>query len=112
MRVLVIDDESDICMMISRIFKSKGIVCDCAHSVAQGKAKSRNISYELFIIDINLPDGTGLDLISNIKEGDAKANIVTISAYDDAEIINRALALGARKFVKKPFSKSEILALV
>lgn len=112
MSVLVIDDESDICLLISRILKTRGIDCDCAGNIKQAKIKTNGRYYELIIIDVNLPDGTGLDLISNIKDENKHANIVIVSAHDDTETVEKALRLGAKKFIKKPFSKAEILELV
>lgn len=112
MRVLVIDDENDICLMVMRILKSKGIECDYANSIYTAKMKTKGSFFELFIIDINLPDGNGLDLIPIIKDEHEDATIVMISAHDDEETINKALHLGVAQFVKKPFTKSEILALV
>jgi DNA-binding response OmpR family regulator len=109
---LVIDDESDICLLIGRILKTQGIDCDCAQSIKQAKIKTNGNNYELFIIDVNLPDGTGLDLISNITEENNYADIVIISAHDDTETVEKALRFGAKKFIKKPFSKAEILELV
>jgi DNA-binding response OmpR family regulator len=112
MRVLIVDDENDICLIISRILRAKGIYSDCAHSLSQARQKTKSLEYELYIIDVNLPDGNGLDLIANIRDAVKNPSIVTISANHDQGIIDEALNLGAIRFVKKPFTKSDILELV
>jgi DNA-binding response OmpR family regulator len=112
MRVLVIDDEIDICLMVMRILRSSGIDCDYAHTLNRATMKTKGSFFKLFIIDINLPDGNGLDLIPVIKEKHEDSTIVIISAHDDQETVDRALHMGATYFIRKPFTKSEILALL
>lgn len=112
MQVLLIDDEADICSMVAKILAQKGVECDCSHFVEGAREKLNNRTYQLYLIDINLPDGTGFELIPLIYEKDPGARVVIISAHDDQIYKELAASLGVEDFIRKPFSKNDILSLI
>ena len=111
MRILIIDDEKEICFLLKRTFEKNGDHVDTAHTIKEGKDLAAK-PYEAVILDINLPDGNGIDAIPELKEHQQNARFVMISAYNLPNEIRRAKDLGADAFIGKPFSMPEISALV
>lgn len=108
-RVLIVDDEEDIGLMVSAFVRKAGFEAIYHNRVAEARKLIVSESFDFFLLDLNLPDGTGFDLIPYIKERHAGARIVIISAYDSSQELSRAEEMGVYQFVKKPFTKSELL---
>ena len=108
-KVLVVDDEKEICLLLSSMMKKMGFASHHAHSLNEGKLKLDQEDYEIIFLDLNLPDGIGFDLIDYIKERTTNANIIVISAYDGSVERERAINEGANYFMPKPFSKMSVV---
>lgn len=107
-RILIIDDEEDICFLLCNILQKKNMEVFLAHTLQDGLYKlSLNKPYLLFL-DINLPDGSGLNAITAIKEQYPLIKIIIISAYDGLKERSQAEATGIDVFIGKPFSKEII----
>lgn len=104
--VLVVDDEIDICTLVTRQLKSIGIEAEYALSIKEALSKTAYNSYDLYIIDLNLTDGSGFTLMQKIKEMQLHSRIIIISAYDNES--KKAIKNGADLFVAKPLSKKTI----
>src|SRR5690349_4298061 len=104
--VLVVDDEVDICTLVTRQLKSIGIEAEYALSIKEALSKTADTPYDLYIIDLNLTDGSGFTLMQKIKEMQARSKIIIVSAYDAES--KKALSNGADLFVPKPLSKRVI----
>ena len=104
--VLVVDDEIDICMLVTRQLRSIGIHAEYALSIKEALSKTSFNLYDLYIIDLNLTDGSGFTLMQKIKEIQKQSQIIIISAYDNES--KRAIKNGADLFVAKPLSKKTI----
>ncbi len=104
--VLVVDDEIDICTLVTRQLKSIGILAEYALSIKEALTKTAANSYDLYIIDLNLTDGSGFTLMKKLKEMQLLSKIIIISAYDNES--KQAITNGADLFVAKPLSKKTI----
>lgn len=101
-RALVVDDELDICLMVTKHLENLQFNTQYALTVKEARAKLNEFQYELIFIDLNLPDGSGYDIIAAVQELNVNARIIVISAYDgEAE---KSLSMGATLFVNKPFT--------
>lgn len=109
MRVLIVDDEKDICRMICRIVSRRHIECNFAHNLEDARKLINTEKPELYFLDISLPDGRGFDLIPQMNNVTPDAKIVMISAYDDEHERNQAEYYNVKDFISKPFSKKNIL---
>ena len=112
MRALIVDDEEDIGTMAKIILKSANIDVDDIYRVKDARKKIIENQYDLFFLDLNLPDGSGFDLMPLILEQNQNAGIAVISAYDGSSEKQRASEFGVHTFIKKPFTKKEILMAV
>ncbi len=102
MKVLVVDDELDICMMVTKHLKNAQFETDYAHTVKDAFVKLTTSRYELVMLDLNLPDGTGYDVMSFLKKSDSQSSIIVISAYDSE--VSDIMDKGASLFIAKPFT--------
>lgn len=110
-KILIIDDETEICLLLSTMLKSKGYVTSTAHSLSEGESKVISLKPDIVILDINLPDGEGFELIPKIKES-TKARIIMITARDGKREQDLAQRLQVDEFFRKPFSNKTILCAV
>ena len=101
-RALVIDDELDICMMVTKHLQNARFETDYARTVKDAFAKLTASKYELVMLDLNLPDGTGYDVMSFLKESESQPSIIVISAYDNE--VSDIMDKGASLFIAKPFT--------
>ena len=105
-KILVVDDEIEICLLVTRYLTKMGFDASYAQSISEALAKTAAVSYDLLFIDLNLSDGSGYDLIHMLQESKISAKIITISAYDGER--QKALQKGATLFMAKPFTKKSI----
>lgn len=101
-RVLVVDDELDICMMVSAHLQKLQFETQYAQSVKEAISKVDGSAYQLLFVDIDLKDGSGFDLISHLQKPTSTLKIIVISAYQNE--MSKALEMGADIFIAKPFS--------
>ena len=106
--VLLVDDEHEICLLLSSMLERAGSRCVIAHSLAEGRAALKKGVFDAVFLDVNLPDGPGYSLIPEIKAVDTATACVAVSAIDNES--HRALAAGADTFVAKPFDRETILS--
>lgn len=102
LKILVIDDEVDICLMLTRYLRGLNFDTEYAGNVQEATFQMSKYVYDLMFIDLNLLEGSGYDIINLVKKQDLKTKIIVISAHDSEG--NRALEKGADMFIAKPFS--------
>ena len=109
-RALIVDDEADICYLLSNILKQKNIQTVFAGSLAEADKmlQSPNFFYYVFL-DNHLPDGLGINQIKRWKEKFPFIHLIMITAHDSYEERRKASNDGADDFISKPFSKEIIL---
>lgn len=105
-RVLVVDDEVEICLLVTQYLRKLGYEVTYSLSIAEALGKLSIAPYDLLFVDLNLSDGSGYDIIRALKESNAQSKVIVISAYDNERL--RALQKGATLFLAKPFSKKAI----
>jgi two-component system OmpR family response regulator len=107
-RVLIIDDEADICLLLSGLLRRLGYQPTCAHFIEEGRQCLSSQQFDAIFLDLNLPDGLGFDLLAAIKEMQADAKIIMISAFDGQAERRRATDQGANYFIGKPFTRRSV----
>ncbi|MBL0357630.1 MAG: response regulator [Chitinophagaceae bacterium] len=112
LKALIIDDEYDICFLLSRILRNNNLDVEFVNSLAEGKAYLTKLKPNLLFLDNHLPDGFGIDFISYVKKEYPGIKIVMVTAHDTNDDRKRALQEGADFFIAKPFSASEIKSAI
>jgi len=106
--VLIIDDEEDICKLLTIALEKKNFNVSSANTIKEGLNLINQITLDYLFLDVNLPDGSGLDIIASVRKKYSKAGIVVISAYDNAKDKSIALRNGADFYISKPFNNETI----
>jgi DNA-binding response OmpR family regulator len=109
-KILIIDDEKELCELIQLILKGENYQIDCAYTLKDGRKKLLNQHPSILILDHFLPDGNGLDLIEHEPKILINSKVILITG--DAKSSSRADDLGIEFFIQKPFSLKTIRELV
>lgn len=112
MKVLLIEDERVLAEGIANHLTKEGLICETVFSYTAGVEKIHLYEYDCIIIDINLPDGIGFDLIEALKTAKSTAGIIVISARNAVEDKIKSLDLGSDDYLTKPFHLSELNARI
>lgn len=107
---LLVDDEPEICLLLSNMLRRAGVECVLAHSVAEGKLALMQQRFDVVFLDVNLPDGMGYELVPHIKANGSTTRSIAISAMDAEG--PKALDAGADRFIAKPFDRATILSSI
>ncbi|CAN5415461.1 hypothetical protein BH11BAC1_BH11BAC1_08530 [soil metagenome] len=102
--VLIIDDEPDICFLLSNLLKKKKFETLIASTLAEGIKMLKQSSPGLLFLDIHLPDGSGLDALPAIKRDFPDIKIIMMSAYDGVKERSIAMNAGVNVFIGKPLN--------
>ena len=107
MKLFLLEDDSAISMGLSYSLTNEGSCVTTASSIKQGLEIIKNNSFSLYIIDLNLPDGSGYDVCKEIKkQGDLP--VIFLTAYDDEINVVKGFELGADDYITKPFRLKEL----
>jgi len=108
MKILIIEDESELLTEISLFLNDAGFTCELANQFQVALEKISLYEYDIILLDIGLPDGNGLELINSIKRKDRRTGVIIISAKDSLNDKISGLDLGADDYITKPFQLSEL----
>ncbi|WP_133127377.1 sigma-54-dependent transcriptional regulator [Legionella nagasakiensis] len=112
-KVLIIDDEPDICELLSLTLKRMGLSCDTAASFKEGMmCINKNKNYFLVLTDMRLPDGQGYEIVRYIQQHLPQLPVAVITAYGNVEGAVNTLKAGAFDYVSKPIDLAMLKSLV
>lgn len=110
LRVLIIDDDDMIRSYLKLMLREAQInVIDEADDAAAAVKKFRAFPPQLILLDINLPDQDGIELLKQIRDEIPESRVVMVSSESTMDRVKTALALGARGFIAKPFNTATVL---
>ena len=112
MKILIIEDEKAIRESTQKYLEYQGYLCETAENFLAAKEKIQQFNYDCIVVDIGLPDGSGLHLINELKRMESKAGIIVISAKNSLEDKLTGLESGSDDYITKPFHLSELNARV
>ncbi len=112
MKVLIIDDEPDICYLLSALLRKLSIDTVFVHNIAAARLKLLEVNPSGIFLDNHLPDGMGVDFISHIKQTHPETKIAMITAHDTAMDREKAMKEGADYFIGKPFTRDTIYQIL
>src|SRR4028118_2311441 len=112
MKILIIEDEPALLDSIQKYLEHQGYICEAVRDFISGREKVRSFNYDCIVVDIGLPNGSGLDIVKELKEIEAKSGIIIISAKNALEDKLKGLELGSDDYLTKPFHLSELNARI
>lgn len=108
MKVLIVEDETDLLVLINNYLTRENYTCELADNFHKASEKIAIYEYDIILLDIGLPDGNGIDLLKKIKQDNSKAGIIILSAKSSLDDKIKGLDLGADDYITKPFQLSEL----
>ncbi|MBR7135460.1 MAG: response regulator transcription factor [Bacteroidaceae bacterium] len=112
MKLLVIEDDESLREIMARALRAEGYIVETAATLFSAQDKIAGYNYECILLDIMLPDGSGLQLLRHIKELGKGDRVIIISARDSIDDKVEGLELGADDYLAKPFYMAELLARI
>jgi two-component system phosphate regulon response regulator OmpR len=111
-RLLLIDDDERLCDMLAQYLAQAGYRVTARHTLGDGLAEHRRAPADAIILDLMLPDGSGLDACTTLRAAQDAVPIIMLTARGDATDRVVGLELGADDDLAKPFDARELLARV
>ena len=108
MKLLFVEDDRELLKSVLLYFNEGGYTCETAKTIKEANEKIADHSYECIILDLALPDGNSLPLLSQIIAKEAETGIIVLSANSNIDDKILSLDLGADDYMTKPFHLSEL----
>ena len=112
MKILIIEDETELAKSISEYLSEENYLCSFASSYLEAMDKIQNHEYDCIILDIMLPDGNGLEILKELKKQNKQDGVIIVSAKNAIDDKVSGLKLGADDYLTKPFHLSELMARI
>src|SRR6187399_2068312 len=109
--ILLVEDEESITTPLAEALERDGFHTEVVHTVAEGLERGRTLRPDLVLLDIGLPDGSGLDVCRGLRAESAVPIIILSARGEEADRVV-GLELGADDYVVKPFSAREVIARI
>jgi two-component system response regulator CpxR len=110
-RILIIDDDTELCALVTRFLTSEGFAVERAANASQGIAMALSGSYALIMLDVMMPDLSGFDVLRRIRAC-SRTPILMLTARGDTHDRVVGLELGADDYLPKPYDPSELAARI
>ena len=112
-RILIVDDEKEMCNVLSQFFQAEGFQVDLAYDAFDALAKTKLNKYKYVLVDLVLPGSmNGIDIIRRVKKHSPSTRIIAYSGFCDLDITDRVISAGANNFIPKPFKQKELARLM
>ncbi|HTI12559.1 MAG TPA: sigma-54 dependent transcriptional regulator [Puia sp.] len=111
-RILIIDDDMDMCNLLGRFLQKKGFETDAAHSGNKGIAKFKESKFDVVLCDFRLGDKEGREVLKEIKQLDQHAIVIIITGYSDIKTAVDVIKAGAFDYITKPLIPEEVLNVI
>ncbi len=111
-KILIVDDEKNMRLILSKILKNAGYEIYQAESGKQALKEVKKSSPDLVLLDLKLPDINGIEVLEKIKQHDNFIIVIMLTAYGDLKNAVEAMKLGAYDYLKKPFDNEEMILVI
>jgi len=109
MKILLLEDDQILCTSLQEFLELEGYTVDVAHRGPEVFDLTFEKEYDLYILDINVPDVDGFDVLSSLKEAGDTTPAIYITALTDINSIAKGFEIGADDYIKKPFNPEELV---
>lgn len=111
-KILIVDDEEDICYFLGRNLSKRGFMTTTSFSLTEAEKQLKTNLPDILLLDNHLPDGRGIDFAKKIHSLYPELKIIMITAHDSPEDRSKAYSNGIQYFLSKPFSIATINQVV
>jgi len=109
MKLLLLEDDQILSETLEHFLTRAGYDIDVALTMEEAEDLTFENKYDLYLLDINLPEGSGLELLEALRYADDHTPTIFITALTDMSSISQGFKLGAMDYIKKPFDPEELL---
>ncbi len=109
MKILLLEDDKILCDSLREFLELEGYIVDVAHRGLEVFDLTFEKVYDLYILDVNVPDVNGFDVLSSLKEAGDNTPAIYITALTDISSIAKGFKIGADDYIKKPFDPEELV---
>jgi two-component system nitrogen regulation response regulator NtrX len=110
--IVIVDDEANIGRSLRLILEGEGYRVSVFDSAAAFSAAYRHLAADIYLLDVRLPDGNGIDVLRSIRQADDKTPSVMISGHGTVRDAVEATRIGAFDFLEKPLARDRVLLVV
>ncbi len=110
--VFVLDDDVGICRILNRMLSLEEYEVRTSQSVEEAVTAIEEKSFDAYLLDYRLQDGTGLDVAERLRSKGSSAPIILMSGYDLDEVASRAETLRVFDMIQKPFSRDDLFIVL
>lgn len=112
MKILIIEDETELAKSIAEYLSEENYLCEFASTFTVAMDKIQGFQYDCIVLDIMLPDGNGLRILEELKKQNKQDGVIIVSAKNALEDRIYGLQMGADDYLTKPFHLSELMARI
>ncbi len=106
-RMLIVDDEPKLCACLKAYFTAKGLTVSTVYEGEQAIERLSRESPDIILLDVRLPDISGIEVLKRARELCPKAKVIMVTALDQPEAREEAATYGAVGYITKPFDLSD-----
>lgn len=107
-RILIIDDDKGVANTIAAILERMGIACEASFTLEDGLCRLAETDFSIVLLDVNLPDGNGIENIPRIIDRKGSPLVIIMTAYSDPDGAGLAIESGAWDYLRKPLSLKDL----
>lgn len=111
-RILVVDDENDLCCLFERILESEGYEVITANDGLGGIKRNNDSDPDLIILDLKMPKMDGIETLRNIRKTDKEVVVIILTGYGSAQTAREAQDLDVYEYISKPFNNELVRKVV
>jgi len=109
MKILLLEDDKILCDSLKEYLESEDYAVDVAYRGSDVFDLTFDNDYDLYILDVNVPDVNGFDVLRELREADDNTPAMYITALTDVNSISKGFSVGADDYIKKPFDPEELI---
>jgi len=109
MKLLLLEDDQILSETLEHFLTRAGYDIDVALTMEEAEDLTFENKYDLYLLDISLPEGSGLELLESLRYAEDNTPTIFITAMRDMDSISKGFKLGAMDYIKKPFDPEELL---
>lgn len=111
-RILVADDQKGVRRLLEELFRKEGFVVELACDGREAVQKAIDFKPNVILMDMKMPNMNGLEACSEIFKMDPNTPIIMMTAYGEMEVVKKALEIGVKKYITKPFDIMDLRNMV
>jgi two-component system OmpR family response regulator len=108
MKILIVEDSPELGIELKEYLSSNGYICKISKNCKEALEEINSNDYDIMLLDLGLPDGSGFDVLKEIRKTSSKTAVVIITAQGELEDRISGLQLGADDYLTKPFALTEL----